>query len=72
MQKFSFTGIKNMLSRDEMRSIRGGSGSDGCYGIAICGDGATVYGNFICDDGNGLDGDLACGDNGPSVSCDCV
>jgi hypothetical protein len=71
MQKFSFTGIKNMLSRDEMKSIRGGSGDDGCSGKATCYDGTVVGGYFYCDTYDGSDGDVACGSHGPSVSCDC-
>jgi len=39
--KAKFTGIKQMLSRDEMRQIKGASGGDG--GGFSCGSGTPVY-----------------------------
>ena len=65
-----FGNIKDMLSRDQMKQIRGGCGD--CAGYATCGNGVIVGGIFDCNDFvYGADGDAACGNNGPSTSCDC-
>lgn len=54
-KQFNFRNIKGMLSRDEMKQIKGGSGwTTGCKGQGVaCGTGKT------CDAPNG-DGTCKC------------
>tara|TARA_B110000908_G_scaffold172725_1_gene242398 strand:- start:5021 stop:5245 length:225 start_codon:yes stop_codon:yes gene_type:complete len=72
MKKISFSNIKDMLSRDEMRQVKGGSGRAGTCGylgngVMICGASkywatywaGTYGGNWCCD---------SCASNGGGAS----
>ncbi len=64
MEKKKFNGIKNMLSRDEMKQIKGGSG-----GQCADGQGGCSVGNACaCDSHSGT----CHTDSGTNSGCACV
>lgn len=70
-KEFNFKNIKVMLSRDEMKQIKGGSGG-GCLGqlvnksIIVCKDGHTFTSPNQCSNSVG-----ACNSNGGFDYCYC-